>query len=35
MSDIIFHHYALSPFSEKIRRILASRSSPGTRSTNR
>ena len=23
MSDIIFHHYALSPFSEKIRRILA------------
>ena len=23
MSEIIFHHYALSPFSEKIRRILA------------
>ena len=23
MAEIIFHHYALSPFSEKIRRILA------------
>ena len=28
MSDIIFHHYALSPFSEKIRRILAIKQLP-------
>lgn len=28
MSDIIFHHYALSPFSEKIRRILAFKKLP-------
>ena len=28
MSEIIFHHYALSPFSEKIRRILAFKSLP-------
>ena len=28
MSEIIFHHYALSPFSEKIRRILAFKALP-------
>ena len=28
MSEIIFHHYALSPFSEKIRRILAVKGLP-------
>ena len=28
MSEIIFHHYALSPFSEKIRRILAFKGLP-------
>lgn len=28
MSEIIFHHYALSPFSEKIRRILALKGLP-------
>ena len=28
MAEIIFHHYALSPFSEKIRRILAFKGLP-------
>jgi glutathione S-transferase len=28
MSEIILHHYALSPFSEKIRRILAYKGTP-------
>ncbi len=28
MAEIIFHHYALSPFSEKIRRILAVKGLP-------
>ncbi|MEA2624587.1 MAG: hypothetical protein QOD06_632 [Candidatus Binatota bacterium] len=28
MSDVILHHYALSPFSEKIRRILAYKKIP-------
>lgn len=28
MSDILFHHYPLSPFSEKIRRILAFKKLP-------
>ena len=28
MSDVILHHYALSPFSEKVRRVLAYKQIP-------